>query len=151
MRAHRTTLAGLAGAALLALAIAAPAAAGSGRVAITLDASFDTGIETFTAGGAFCPAGTAETPGIFFAGRGRAATFHLFKVLTCTDGSGSLTIRIDAATIDGAPGDQGGWSVVEGTGAYAGAGGGGRLVGTYYDNGGGDRGVIDRYTGAINR
>lgn len=151
MRTHRTSLAGLAAAGLLALAVAAPAAAGSGRVEITLDANFGTSVETFTAEGAFCPAGTAQTPGIFFAGRGRAATFHLFKVLTCTDGSGSLTIRIDAATIDGAPGDQGGWSVVEGTGAYAGAGGGGRLVGTYYDNGGGDLGVIDRYTGVINR
>lgn len=151
MRTNRRTLAGLAGAGLLALAVAAPAAAGSGRVAITLDANFATELETFTATGQFCPAGTAETPGIFFAGRGRAATFHLFKVLTCADRSGTLTIRVDAATIDGAPGDQGGWSVVEGTGAWAGAGGGGRLVGTYYDNGGGDAGVVDVYTGAINR
>jgi hypothetical protein len=151
MRTHRTPLVGLAAAGLLALAIAAPAAAGSGRVAITLDADFGTGVETFTATGAFCPAGTAETPGIFFAGRGRASTFHLFKVLTCANGLDTLTIRVDAATIAGASGDQGGWSVVEGTGAYAGAGGGGRLVGTYYDNGGGDLGVIDRYTGVINR
>jgi hypothetical protein len=151
MHAHRTTLAGLAGAALLALALAAPAAAGSGRVEITLDANFTTRVETFTAEGAFCRAGTATTPGIFFAGRGRASTFHLFKTLTCTDGSGTLTIRVNAATIAGAPGDQGGWSVVEGTGRWAGAGGGGRLVGTYYDNGGGDAGVVDVYTGAINR
>lgn len=151
MRTHRSALAGLAGAALLALAVAAPAAAGSGRVEITLDANFGTGIEAFTATGAFCPAGTAETPAIFFAGRGRAATFHLFKVLTCANGSGELTIRVDAATIAGAPGDQGGWSVVDGTGAWEGAGGGGRLAGTYYDNGGDDAGVVDVYTGSINR
>jgi hypothetical protein len=150
MRTHRTALAGIA-AGLLALAVAAPVAAGAGRVEIKLDANFGTGVEVFTATGAFCPAGTASTPAISFAGRGRAATFHLIKVLTCADGSGELTIRVDAATIDGAPGDQGGWSVVEGTGAWEGAGGGGRLVGTYYDHGGGDAGVVDVYSGSINR
>lgn len=149
MRTHRTALVGIA-AGLLALAVVTPAAAGSGRVEIALDASFETRLETFTAEGAFCPSGTAQTPAIFFAGRGRAATFHLFKVLTCADGSGELTIRVDAATIAGAPGDQGGWSVVEGTGAWEGAGGGGRLIGTYYDNGGGDAGVVDVYRGSIN-
>jgi hypothetical protein len=145
MRTHRTALAGIA-AGLLALAVAAPAAAGGGRVEITLDANFVTRLETFTAEGAFCPAGTASTPVISFAGRGRAATFHLFKVLTCANGSGTLTIRVDAATIDGAPGDQGGWSVVEGTGDWARSGGGGRLVGTYTATG-----VTDVYTGVVNR
>ncbi len=106
----------LAAAGILVLAIAAPASAASGRVEITLDSNFGAGIETFTTNGAFCDHGTAFTPGVRFAGRGKATTFHLQKILTCADGSGTLTIQINASTIAGSPTDQGGWSVVSGTG-----------------------------------
>ena len=44
--------------AALALA-AAPASAAGGAVRITLDVNFATGVEEFTATGAFCPAGEA--------------------------------------------------------------------------------------------
>jgi hypothetical protein len=129
---------------LLALALAAPASAASGRVEITLDANFATRVETFTAEGAFCQAGTAFTPGVRFAGRGRAQTFHLHKILTCADGSGTLTILVNASTIAGSPTDQGGWSVVSGTGDWASTRGGGSLLGVYYPDG-----VIDHYAGRL--
>lgn len=127
------------------LAIAAPfaGAAQPSAAEITLDSQFG-GAETFAATGAFCPEGTAETFGLRVVGGRSAASFHLYKTLTCTDGSGSLTIRVDAATRFGKPGDQGGWSVVSGTGDWAGASGGGVIVGTYSEGG-----VIDVYTGSI--
>ena len=149
MRAHPATITRLALAGTLAFAIAAPAQAAAGRVEITLDANFAAHNETFTAEGAFCAVGTATTPPVRFAGRGRGVTFHLEKTLTCADGSGTLTIRVNAATIDGSPVDQGGWSVLAGTGAYAGVSGGGSLRGVYYDNGAGDAGVIDHYVGRL--
>ena len=145
----RVPIVRLAAAGLLALAVAAPATAGSGRVEITLDANFVTRLETFTADGAFCDAGTAFTPGVRFAGRGRAVTFHLEKTLTCADGSGTLTIFVNASTIAGSPTDQGGWSVVSGTGAYASTRGGGSLLGEYYPDGVTPDGVIDHYTGRL--
>jgi hypothetical protein len=73
-----------------------------------------------------------------------AGSFHLTKTLVCTDGSGTFTIRVHAATVFGSPTDQGGWSVVGGTGDYAGLRGGGNLVGTYVPNG-----IIDVYTGVV--
>jgi hypothetical protein len=134
------------GAGVLLLALTAPTVAAVGRVAITLDSNFVTGVETFTANGPFCDSGTAETPWIFFAGsdHSRAGSFHLAKILTCDGGSGTLTIRVDAATVFGSPIDQGGWSVESGTGDYAGASGGGMLLGNYYDEG-----VVDHYTGVL--
>ena len=45
--------------------------------------------------------------------------------------------------------DQGGWSVVSGTGAWASTRGGGSLVGYYYDNGPDNVGVIDHYSGRL--
>jgi hypothetical protein len=41
----------------------------------------------------------------------------------------TLTIKVNAATVVGSPTDQGGWSVVVGTGAYGGMHGGGNLIG----------------------
>ena len=140
----RVPIARLVTAGILVLAVAAPASAGSGRVEITVDANFVTRVETFTADGAFCPAGTAVTPGVGFAGSGRAVTFHLQKILTCADGSGSLTILVNAATVDGWSGDLGGWSVVAGTGAWASTRGGGMLRGDYYPDV-----VIDHYAGRL--
>jgi hypothetical protein len=128
---------------ILLLALAAPAASASSGVEIVIDNNFVTGVETFTAVG-FCPSGTSVSSDLRVDGGGNAATFHLQKTLTCDDGSGTLTIRVDAATHDSSPQDQGGWSVVGGTGAYAGANGGGNVVG-YYN----PVGVEDHYTGAL--
>lgn len=133
-----------AAAGLLLLAIAAPSASAGNGAAITLDANFTTGVETFTAVG-FCPSGTATTSNLSIVGGRGGSTFHLDKTLACADGSGTLTIHVDAATANGTAGrDQGGWSVVGGTGDWSGASGGGRLVGDYVPSG-----VIDHYTGSL--
>ncbi len=126
----------------LALAIAAPAAASAEPVRIDLHVDFAAG-ETFTASG-FCPSGEAESFGFLLAGQGRARTFHLFKELTCADGSGSLIIRVQAAAVFGMPGTIGGWSVVGGTGDYVTTRGGGLIVGTNFDGG-----IDDVYTGRL--
>jgi len=132
------------GALLALLAISPAAAAGGTRVSITINAL---AVETFTTtGGALCPWGTATTDFGHFGGsaNSRAGSFHLTKELTCGDGTGTFTIRVDAATVFGSPTDQGGWSVAGGTGDYANLSGGGSLVGTYVDGG-----IIDLYTGSV--
>jgi hypothetical protein len=126
----------------MTLALSAPVAAAAEPVRIDLHADFAEG-ETFTADG-FCASGTAESFGFHQAGMGRATTFHLFKTLTCDDGSGSLTIRVNAAAVDGFGGTVGGWNVVSGTGEYADARGGGHIVGTAFDGG-----IDDLYTGRL--
>jgi hypothetical protein len=135
----------LAAAGLLALAFAMPVDAGGSKVEIVL--YVDNGSETFEADGGFCSAGTALSSGFFFAGGGRAGTYHLVKTLDCADGSGTLVINVDAATANGAPQDQGGWSVIGGTGDWVGARGGGNLVG-YFDRA---VDIEDHYTGVIVR
>ena len=125
---------------LLALPAAVTAATAT---TITLDGN-DAG-ETFTTtGGVLCESGTAETFGFQFAGGPRTGTFHLFKTLTCDDGSGTFTIGVEAKVIFGAPTDSGGWWVVGGTDDYSTLRGGGSLVGTYYEGG-----IIDVYTGRV--
>ena len=99
--------------AALALA-AAPASAAGGAVRITLDVNFATGVEEFTATGAFCPAGEAESFDTWVTGRG-ANVFHLTKVFTCSDGTGTLEIRLDAPFIGALDGTTGGWRVIGGT------------------------------------
>ena len=147
MRNHLARSAMLAVVALAAFAPASSAATGS-PVQITLDVNTTVGTETFTAIGAFCPSGTAESGNFRFAGggqgRGQGFTFHLEKTLTCDNGSGTLTIAVDAATHLGEPTDQGGWSVISGTRDWSGASGGGQIVGTYNSDG-----IVDVYTGII--
>jgi hypothetical protein len=130
---------------LLGGVLASPAAAAS-RTQIVIDVNTVAGTESFVATGGFCATGSAVSHDFRSTGRGEnhAFTFHLQKTLTCADGSGTLTIAVNAATTDGAPNDQGGWSVVSGTGAWAAASGGGSVVGTYVDSG-----VIDRYSGVV--
>jgi hypothetical protein len=131
---------------LLLLAVPGGVVAGNNTV-ITLS-SLSSG-ETFTAtGGVVCPAGTATTDFKKFGGsdNSRAGSFHLTKTLDCTDGSGTFTIVVNAATVFGSPGDQGGWAVLGGTDGYATLSGGGRLVGTYVPDG-----IIDRYTGSLRK
>ena len=131
-------------AALASLALTGAASAATQPVRIDLHVDFEAGTETFTATG-FCPEGTAETFGFHPAGVGRAATtFHLFKTLTCADGSGTLTIRVEATAVFGFSGTIGGWNVVSGTGDYAGTTGGGKIVGTGFEGG-----IDDVYTGRL--
>jgi hypothetical protein len=132
----------------LAAAPAVVAAGAGGNVEITLDANFLTdGSETFTATGAFCASGTATTDDLWIVGNpARGLTFHVVKTFTCANGTDSIVMKIDAATHQGSGGDQGGWSVKGGSGAYAGARGGGVIAGVYDDSG-----VIDVYTGRLNR
>ena len=130
------------------LLLAGPGAAVAGNNTVITLTSVSSG-ETFTAtGGVVCPEGTATTDFKKFGGsdHSRAGSFHLTKTLDCTDGSGSFTIVVNAATVFGSPGDQGGWAVLGGTDDYATLSGGGRLVGTYIEDG-----IIDTYTGSLRK
>jgi hypothetical protein len=131
---------------MLSMLIAAPSVqAAASSTTITLDSNFETGVETITAtGDVLCDSGTAETFGLRVVGGPRTATFHLFKTLTCDDGSGTFTIGVEAKVVFGAPTDNGGWWVVGGTDDYATLQGGGNLLGTYYEGG-----VVDVYTGKV--
>jgi hypothetical protein len=146
----RPRITALAVGAIAALAvIAAPASAAGGAVRITLDVNFETGVEAFTADGAFCATGTAETTDNWSTGfgrAGRAGVFHVTKVFTCENGADSITVDLDAALIGFKGGTIGGWRVVDGTGAYAGASGGGQIVGS-----GTSYGIVDTYSGILNR
>jgi len=142
-RSARVALAG----SVLLMVISAVSAVAATRTTITIDVNDETGIETFwTSGGALCASGLATTDFDHFGGGWRAGSFHLTKTLDCEDGSGTFTIKVDAAVVFGSPTDQGGWSVVGGTGDYVGLHGGGNLVGTYVETG-----IIDVYTGVVTR
>jgi hypothetical protein len=141
MTSHRSGAIAAAAAALL-LVIGSAGAAAATPTTITVDSFAE---ETFTTtGGVLCPSGTATTDFHHFGGGGAAGSFHLTKTLTCADGSGTFTIRVNAATVFGSPTDQGGWAVIEGTGDYATLRGGGNLVGTYQGDG-----IVDLYTGSV--
>lgn len=128
---------------LAAIAVSAPVSASTVEtVQIDLHVVFGSS-ETFSATG-ICPSGAAQSFGFQQAGQGRATTFHLYKTLTCDDASGTLTIRVEARLVFGSPGTVGGWSVVDGTGDYADARGGGMIVGTSFDGG-----IDDVYTGML--
>ena len=75
--------------------------------------------------------------------------FSGHKRINCADGT--LVVAYVATSDKKLPGAHGSWSVVAGTGAYAGANGGGRLTGD--DNGcdpmGTDGCVLDLYTGSL--
>ena len=136
---------------LVALLIAPTAIAAAPVVTVLrIDIVFGPGgSEDFIAtGGVLCESGTAVTDPVFAAGfgsKGRGVgTFHLIQTLTCDDGSGTFQILVDAATAPSSPGTLGGFSVVGGTGDYAGLRGAGSLVGT-----GTDSGIIDVYTGRL--
>jgi len=135
--------------ALLALLVAPVAsAAAPPTTVLTIDIVFDVSEEFTATGGVICETGTAVTDPVFAAGFGRmgrgAATFHLIKTLTCDDGSGTFQIRVNAGASPNATGTVGGFSVVAGTGDYAGLRGGGHLVGTFTDDG-----IVDVYQGML--
>ena len=137
---HRVTRS-LVAAALLALLTAAAASATATNVTIDIHVDFEEG-ETFTASG-ICPSGEAFSYGHHVTGNGRATVFHLYKDLVCENGS-TITIRLHASSVFGKGGTIGGWTVVSGTGDYAGIRGGGHIVGIAFDGG-----VDDHYTGTL--
>jgi hypothetical protein len=123
---------------------AAPVSAGAARpVTISLHIDFEAATEEFTASGAFCSSGTAVATDNRQTGN-RTAVFHVDRTFTCADGSGTLSISLDAVFQNRQGGTVGGWRIVGGTGAYAGAVGAGHIVGT-----GTDVGIDDLYTGMI--
>ena len=134
---------------LLAVLVAPTAgAAAPPSTVVTIDIVFG-GSEDFTAtGGVICESGTAVTDPVFIAGFGRmgqgAGTFHLIKTLTCDDGSGSFQILVNAGSSPNSVGTVGGFTVVGGTGDYAGLRGGGSLVGTFTPDG-----IVDVYMGKL--
>ena len=120
-------------------------AAGASSTEITITGI--NGVETFTTtGGTLCASGWSEDSFEKFGGadRSHAGTFHGYKTLHCGDDSGTFNITYDAATVWGTPGDQGGWKLYNGTGAYTGCSGGGNLVGLYIPDG-----IVDQYTGRV--
>lgn len=139
MRTRITSL--VLGAMLAAIVAASPVAAGS-RLVITLDVVFGVG-EHFTAQGAFCPSGSAVSDTWVSGHIPGRLQFHVDKVLTCDDGSGDLWLSLTATQTF--TGTTGGWKIVGGTGAYAGASGGGQVTGV-----GSQIGIVDTYRGSIN-
>ena len=140
------------GAGLLLLGLTTGGTLGKGAEIMTIDIDLDTGTETFAADHPLlCPSGDAETSVERTAGNFAAAgTFHITKLMTCDDGSGTFVIRVDAAAnfVVGA-GTTGGWSVVpgSGTGDYAGLKGGGNIVGINSDTPPVD--LVDHYFGSL--
>jgi hypothetical protein len=142
---------------LLLLVGAVPALAGQPPTTITIEIDLDVDpavAETFTATGpVLCPSGTAVSTQDHFGGNFRVVgTFHLTKLLTCADNpANTFTIRVNAGATFKKGMTTGGWSVVSGTGAYAGLHGGGNVVGISEDPGGGAGVVdlIDHYTGQV--
>ena len=146
----RTRTASLAFAIVAAVAIVAgPVTARSSTpISITLDVHFDPESEVITAQTNFCD-GTAESDAWISGGgrnEGGSLAFHVYRVFTCADGVSSLTIELDAAVTRPHGGTSGGWRVIAGTGDYAGATGGGSIVGVFTETG-----IIDQYEGRIVR
>lgn len=156
MNTSRRWLIATAIAILATVGLAAPAAAGGApptveRVTITAVDTFGEPVGTFTADGdAICESGTVALVGdTTVTERPRMLTFDLVKRFTCDDGSGSFDVHIQARWSPCEPTDQGLWTIVAGTGVYAGASGHGRLVGTYFPAACAESGIVDVLTGVV--
>jgi hypothetical protein len=139
------------GSCLLLLAGSAGATAARTQL-FTIAIDLDTNTETVTSSsGALCPTGAAVSDFHFGAGNfNQAGTFHLAKLITCDDGSGSFVIAVNAGSnfVVG-NGTTGGWGVVpgSGTGDYAGLSGGGSVVGI--DSSVPPIDLVDHYYGSL--
>ena len=145
----RTRTASLAIASIAALLIAASpvAARSSTPVSITLFVNLEAGVETVTAHTNFCDATAESDTRATGIGRQEKGTvvFHVVKVFTCTNGS-TITIALHAAFNRPHGSTTGGWTIVDGTGMFEGASGGGSIVGVFVEDG-----IIDQYEGVIVR
>jgi hypothetical protein len=140
------------GAGTAVVGMAGPVSAASATpVTIDARASFDSPVGTFTASGAsFCESGTTSTSPGRVVGSNTAITFHLTTTLTCADGSGSVTLRIQARVQPCDATDAGAWVVAGGTGEYERLRGAGTLVGTYFPGDVcGSEGIVDHFTGHL--
>ena len=140
-------------AAVLALAMVVPTLAavpGERQVTIKLTFDVDTGAQTFTSSGpGLCRSGWADEQDISYIEFGATFKIRLTKWLRCDDGSGDVQIQLSAGEPDGSPARSGGWVVIDGTGVYEGAVGGGTLATkTRYPQ---DGVGVDTMTGAITR
>ena len=122
----------------------------SADTTIDVHSSFTDAGGTFSADSALlCDSGTTSDV-TNIAGNGRAITFHNLKTFTCTDGSGTFTLRLQAQVKPCEANTRGVWSVAGGTGAYEGLIGTGTLIGTYFP---GDAcsadGIDDHLTGVL--
>jgi hypothetical protein len=98
--------------------------------------------------GLFCDRGTSYTLVNMMAGPPSSSlmNFHDIKRFVCEDGSGSITVLLNAHALSGPPHDVGPWNILSGTGAYASLYGRGEQSGEAMDGG-----VIDTYTGWVNK
>ena len=146
---------------LLALVFAAQptGATPSTDVEIVVTSYWEDGFGTFTlSGGGLggCESGTTADLGDSLTGHpGVVGNFHVRKVFTCADESGTFTLLIQAQTRDLIT-DEGRWTVLSGSGAYEKLHGTGDLLGIYIDEDGNpveepgtDAGIIDNLTGRM--
>ena len=133
--------------ALVAAALGAlPAAAAPPQTAtFTVIERFDSGSGVFASDGSVLCASGTTTNNTFATGfqSDRGVIFHVRKTITCSDGSGTFTLQIQARTGFNV-GDltSGPWVVWDGTGDYANLQGQGTVTGTFFPDG-----VSDVYTG----
>ena len=135
-------------AALIAMLALAPAAAATPPPpgAITGEATLEPdAVDPVAAtGGVVCAAGSVSTPFAKLVGfqSDTHAQILIVKHFVCPDGTFDLLLRV---TLDFATGDTvGSWSVLGGSGAYAGLHGSGKLTGD-----GGETSILDVYTGKL--
>jgi hypothetical protein len=135
-----TTLAGIVP--LLAAAVMSAPAQAADRFAVELadTQSFDGLPGSFTSNIPGCPTGTSTTDRAMT--QLRPGVFRGTRTFTCSSGVGSVTVNLSARFGEG--GSVGTWSVVGGTGAFAGVHGAGKLAGTPLPDG-----IRDTYTGTV--
>jgi hypothetical protein len=139
--------------AILVMAIVAPTLAsvpGERMVSIKLASNVETGAQTFSASGpGVCSGGWADDEILQFIEFGESLKLRLTKWLHCDDGSGTFQILLSAGAPTGSPALSGGWVIIDGTGVYERAVGGGTMSAKWrYPF---DEVVFDSMTGAITR
>ena len=135
-------LVALAAVALFVATAAAPVSAKGPPVATAITIHvLPTGTQTFTAtGGVVCSSGTSYDEFLSIKYGRTVNVVHVRKVLTCDDPIGSMTLLYEVRQVPDLYAEvieTGSWTVLSGTGAYAGLHGGGSEVGGY-NLGGGD-------------
>src|SRR3989337_1450822 len=105
-------MAGVAVAAVQPVMSTAHAAAEDTKVSIVAVDTFGGGGTFEASGGGLCADGTTSQPeGTQITERRRTLTFQLDKVFTCSDGSGTFTLRLRAWYLPCGPADRGVWRV----------------------------------------
>lgn len=105
----------------------------------------DGGLEDFG-----CLGAEVATSDVSASSGGSAITFAGTKVFHCDDGTLTLSFRTSTSACSTT--DRGSWRVIDGTGDFEGASGGGQLIGTYTGGDGtycDNDGIDDRYIGVI--